>query len=358
MHRTAASSFRHTRIASKALDLSGGVELLPDIDYLACHISWRERALRSDVQMCCAVVDRIKGMTVLILLASTSAVSAAGPVAGRTDRTFDRQFSVVAAVGQDQAQVVYYRSTDANAAAVANVYLDREFITALKPGGYTTFCTAPGRHILGAYLDDAPAYSGKNDELYAATLQGGSTYYLKVREEDGNLPLAMTKAVASVELVGKRQQTHLLSRASMAEPCRHYGYLDAPTLVVREYVLPVDSVISGLLGTSASGNEQIQSLLANLQQDGAQITRVEVEGNTDPIGASAGSQLLGKRWAEIARGALNSHGVPQSMTYSTSAGSRALVKHGCYGSAEQQRVCHAPNRRVVLHVEMRRTTEL
>ena len=305
--------------------------------------------------MCCAVVDRMKGRSVLMLVAAAGAFFAVGSAAAQSQRTFGGAYSAVAAVGQDQAQVVYYRSEDAGGGAVANVYLDREFITSLKPGGYTAFCLAPGRHMLGAYLDDAPTYSGKNDELYAATLKGGSTYYLKVREEGGNHPLAVTKAVASTELSGRRQQAHLLSRASKVEPCRHYGYLDAPALVLREYVLAADTSFNGRSGMSVAGNSRIQALLADLQRENAQITRIEVEGHTDPLGAVADNQVLGQRWADTVRNALVASGVPQSMTHSTSAGSRTLVKHGCYGSAEQQRACYEPNRRVVLRVEVRKT---
>jgi len=300
-----------------------------------------------------AVVDRMKGMSVLLLVAAAGVSCAVGPASAQSHRAYGDPYSAVAAVGQDQAQVVYYRSENASGGAVANVYLDREFITALKPGGYTAFCLAPGRHMLGSYLNDAPTYSGKNDELYAATFKGGATYYLKVREEGGNRPLPVTRAVASAELGVQRQQIHLLSRASKIEACRHYGYLDAPTSALREYVLLADTSFNGRGGMSAYGNSQISALLAELQRENAQITRVEVEGHTDPLGASADNQVLGQRWADTVRSALISNGLPQSMLRSSSAGSRILVKHGCYGTVDQQRTCYAPNRRVVLRVEVR-----
>lgn len=305
--------------------------------------------------MCCAVVDRMKGMSVLVLVAAAGALSAVGTATAQSERAYGPGYTPVAAVGQDQAQVVYYRSDEVHGTSVANVYLDREFITALKPGGYTAFCVAPGRHMLGSYLDDAPIYSGKNEELYAATFKGGATYYLKVREEGGNHPMPMTRSVASTELRGQRQQVHLLSRASNVQPCRHYGYLDAPTVTLREYVLLADTVFTDRNGISAAGNSQIAALLGELQQENAQITRVDVEGHTDPLGAIADNQALGQRWADTVRNALVSSGLPQSMLQSSSAGSRALVKHGCYGGLAQQRACYAPNRRVVLRVEVRGT---
>lgn len=325
------------------------------IGYEARGAIWRMRALRSDVQMCCAVVDRMKVVSALMLVAAAGALLVVGPVSAQEHPAFGRPYAAVAAVGQDQAQVVYYRADDVSGDAAANVYLDREFITALKPGGYTAFCVAPGRHMLGAYLNDAPTYSGKNDELYAATFKGGATYYLKVREQGGNHPLPVTRALAATELEGQRLQVHLLSRASKVEACRHYGYLDAPTVALREFVLPADSLFDSRHGVTSDGSQQIQSLLAGLQRENAQITRVEVEGHTDPIGAVADNQLLGQRWADAVRNALVRNGVAQAMTHAISAGSRTLVKHGCYGSQDEQRACYAPNRRVVLRVEVRRT---
>ena len=306
--------------------------------------------------MCCAVADRMKGKFLFVLVTAAGVLFEVGPAMAQGYRQFGADYSAVAAVGKDQAQVVYYRSGEGSDAAVANIYLDREFITALKPRGYIAFCMAPGRHMLGSYLDDAPAYSGKSDELYAASFKGGATYYLKVREGGGNQPLPVTKAVASAELGGQREQVHLLSRASMAEPCRHYGYLDVPASVMHEYVLPADSSFDGRDGLSAVGDSQIQSWIESLQHESAQITRVEIEGHTDPTGTAAGNQLLGQRWADIVRNAVVSRGIPQSMTHSSSAGGRAMVKHGCYGSVEQQKACYAPNRRVVLRVEVRRAT--
>ena len=307
--------------------------------------------------MCCAVVDRMNILSALLLFAAAGALFAAGPATAQGQRNFGGVYSAVAAVGQDQAQVVYYRADDASGASVANVYLDREFITALKPGGYTAFCLSPGLHMLGSYLDDAPTYAGKNEELYAATFKGGATYYLKVRESDGNHPMPVNRSVAVTELVGQRQQTHLLSRASKVEACRHYGYLDAPVLALREYVLLVDTAFDDRNQMSAAGNSQIQLLLADLQRENAQITRVEVEGHTDPLGAAADNQMLAQRWADTVRRSLIKSGVPESLTSSISAGSRTLIKHGCYGTAAEQHSCYAPNRRVVLRVEVRRISE-
>ena len=115
-------------------------------------------------------------------------------------------YTPVAAVSADQAQVVYYRLPVANAqAGAANVYVDREFQSALLPGGYTAFCVTPSQHSLGAYLNDAPNYNGKNTDVYSAQLSGGMTYFLRVGEGANTAPQAVARAQAESELGATRQ---------------------------------------------------------------------------------------------------------------------------------------------------------
>lgn len=285
------------------------------------------------------------------LCVGLSVMAAAGDASAAN--TFGSRYGGASTVGSDQVQVVYYRPEAGAGQGVANVYLDREFVTALRPGGHVAFCVAPGRHLLGAYLDDAPRYPGKNEELYAANFNGGSTYYVKVREEGGNQPLPVSRRTAATDLENSRQQIHLLSRASKVQVCRHYPSLDAPVTDLREFSLQADASFNSRDGLNEAGRQQLQQMLEQLRQDGAQISRVEVEGHTDPSASTAANQLQGQRMADAVRAALIERGVPQSMVTAVSAGSRSLVKLGCLGSTQEQRSCNAPNRRVVLRVEMK-----
>jgi OOP family OmpA-OmpF porin len=150
----------------------------------------------------------------LALLANT-AVQAASPQA------FARHYQPVAPVVGQQAQVVYYRlDTPGAAAGAAHLYVGQQLHASLLPGGYSVFCLAPGRHVLGAYLDDAPFYAGKHSELFAAELKAAKTYFVKVREHGGNAPISVARAEAEKELVGHREQVHVISRATHAQRCR------------------------------------------------------------------------------------------------------------------------------------------
>lgn len=275
---------------------------------------------------------------------------------GADKKIFGATYRSPPTVGPDQAQVIYYRSAlGVQRNGAANVYVDREFQTGLLPNGYTQFCVQPGTHFLGAYIGEAPRYVGKSTELYRATLQSGKTYYLRIREQGGSFPEAVTREVAERELSGTRLQAHVLSRASAVEACRYYTFLEEGPRR-KEYVLPGDTLFafgkSAPRDVSAAGRVEVKRLVDELQRQDAQIKRVEVAGHTDPIGNEADNQNLGQRRADSVRQILIEYGLPQALISTSSMGSREPLKHSCYGTREEQIACYAPNRRVVVRVEM------
>ncbi|MGN7738581.1 OmpA family protein [Pseudomonas sp. 22526] len=276
-------------------------------------------------------------------------------------KVFDHRYQELPPVGVDQVQVVYYRTTGGTQrVGAAHIYVDRQFHTGLLPGGYTRFCLAPGTHTLGAYLDDAPRYLGKSTDLYQASLLGGKTYYLRVREDGTTFPLPVKRDEAERELRETRAQVHALSRAETVEACRHYDYLDDDALY-KDYTLSSDVLFAfgkaAYGDISAAGHRAIAQWLKELQRDDAQIRQVQVVGHTDPIGHEAENQLLGLQRATTVRQLLIDNGLPESIINATSAGSREPLVHSCYGSRTEQIPCYAPNRRVVLRVDLSRRSQ-
>jgi OOP family OmpA-OmpF porin len=295
--------------------------------------------------------------TLLLAQSSLAQEPKAGQVAGRV---FHTAYLGLPPVAVDQVQVVYYRSKqEVQRKSAAHVYIDRQFHTALLPGGYTSFCLAPGSHTLGAYLDDAPTYLGKSSDLYQANLEGGQTYYLKVREDGNTFPLPVKREEAERELGATRSQMHVLSRANSVEACRYYQYLKDEARF-KHYTLASDVLFaygrSDYADISAAGREAIGRLLGELQRDDAQIKHIQVTGHTDPFGSEADNQLLGERRASTVRQMLIDGGIPESILSAESAGNREPVVHTCYGPRVEQISCYAPNRRVAIRVELSRAT--
>lgn len=191
------------------------------------------------------------------------------------------------------------------------MYIDREFHTSLLLGGYSAFCSVPGVHTLGAYLGDEPLYPGKQRDLYQAKLEGGKTYFLRVREDGNTLPLAVKRTEAEPQLKLTYPQQHVLSRASRVEACRHYNFLETHKVSDRDYSFTVDRLFrNGTSEMSVVGKQNLHQFLQSLQKDGVQAREIRVEGHTDPLGNEAENQLLGLQRANAVREALIALGAP------------------------------------------------
>ncbi|WP_415838583.1 OmpA family protein [Rahnella bruchi] len=245
-------------------------------------------------------------------------------------------------VGESQAQVVYYRTTDTNVAkGDADVYVDGEFQTALLPGTYTAFCVKPGDHVIGSWLNDSPAYKGKQDKQNTLALEGGKTYFLRASEmQDESLKL-VTENEATPSLMKTHLQDILVSRASAVMVCQHQ---------YKDYVLSSDVLFdfgkSGVSNIKAGGREAIGKIAKEVSNKSAKIM---VIGHTDPIGSAQSNLTLGLKRADTVRSLLVGDGVSAASVTSTTAGSKESVASGCEGLSRTQKImCYSPDRRVVI----------
>lgn len=272
------------------------------------------------------------------------------------NKVFGLQYAPVAPVAERQVQVVYYRANGMGTQqGAAHVYVDREFHAGLLPGGYSAFCVAPGTHSLGAYVKDAPQYKGKTTDVFSASLDGGKTYFLRVREDGYGAPQAVARVEAERELAGMRQQVQALSRASTVQAC---DYLPMAAPQFKDYALSGDVLFafgkSGYQDITFQGREAIRQLVTQLKQENANLERIEVVGHTDPIGSATSNHLLGLKRAQTVRRMLLEGGLPASAVSASSAGANEPVSSSCHGSRAEQVACYAADRRVVVRVDTQR----
>ncbi|MGU7816116.1 OmpA family protein [Burkholderia sp. AW49-1] len=286
---------------------------------------------------------------------NTMAVSAAGTQAGKT---FGMSYAPVGQVASNQVQVVYYRAQTAGNAKAANVYVDGHFQTALLPNGYTSFCVAPGNHTIGAYLNDAPEYRGKTQNLFEANLKGGATYFLKVQEGGNGAPVAVSREQAERELQGARAQVHALSRAATTLACNVSAPVASTTPQYKDYTLGGDMLFafgkSGYGDISMKGREALNDLVRQVRAENTTLTSIQVIGHADQIGSDEAAEALGMRRASTVRRALIERGLPAAKIEAMSAGNSEPVVEACSGSQQQRIACYAPNRRVVVRVDASR----
>jgi OOP family OmpA-OmpF porin len=289
--------------------------------------------------------------------ASTGTMAAqAGSTPGKI---FGAPYSAVQNVVPQQSQVVYYRSVNhaGQAKSAANVYVDGEFQMALLPNGYTVFCVPAGMHTLGAYLNEAPLYKGKTTDRFQANLQGGKTYFLKVREDGNGEPQAIAGDVAERELAGTRMQVHALPRASAVQACQAAPVQPAAAApAFKDYTLDGDVLFafgkSGYRDIHPAGREAIGRLVAQMRAENAISQHILVIGHADQIGSDAAAEELGAQRAATVRRILIERGIPASRIEAESVGNREPVVEDCRGSRQQVVACYAPNRRVVVRAQM------
>ncbi|WP_429412424.1 OmpA family protein [Paraburkholderia sp. WSM4174] len=300
-------------------------------------------------------------------LATRAGASGAGPMAGagtQPGKVFGQTYAPVGQVGPQQAQIVYYRDASAGAgrSAAADVYVDGELQTALLPHGYSIFCVKPGQHTLGAYIHDAPLYTGKTTGGSRAELKGGTTYFVKVAPAGSNdAPIMVPRNEAEAQLQGMRAQMHVLSRASAVEACdpASIPVTSAPVaqpVAAKEYTLKGDTLFafgkSGNRDMTGKGRAEISRLAERILAENASLEAVTVIGHADLIGSDAAAQKLGEQRAMTVRRMLIDQGIPAQKITAESAGNSDPVVADCSGTMQQKIACNEPNRRVVVQLSL------
>lgn len=291
----------------------------------------------------------------------TAPVARAGTQPGKV---FGQSYAPVGQVGPHQAQIVYYRDASAGAgrSAAADVYVDGEMQTALLPNGYSIFCVKPGEHTLGAYIQDAPLYTGKSIGRSGAELKGGMTYFVKVGPAGSNdAPIMVPRNKAEAQLQGMRAQTHVLSRASAVEACEPASIpaTSAPVaqpVAAKEYTLKGDTLFafgkSGNRDMTVKGHAAIAHLAEQIRAENTSLQAVTVIGHADLIGSAAAAQKLGEQRAMTVRRMLIEQGIPAQKITAESAGNSDPVVAECGGTMQQKIACNEPNRRVVVQLSL------
>lgn len=273
-----------------------------------------------------------------------------------SEKAFGAKYEAVAPVSPSQAQVVYYRELAQNQSTdAAHIYIDGEFHTGLLPGGYTRFCVSPGRHTLDAVIGDAPLYRGKTQFKSVAKLEGGKTYFLRVLSGGSNMSSGeVARKEAEQQLLHARLQVHTLSRASAVQACVLQAKPSAP--VYKDYALSGDVLFafgkSSREDITIAGRQVIAELISELHREHTVLNRILVVGHTDPIGSQAANYALGQRRANTIRQLLIDGGIPIDVLKASSVGSSEPLVSNCRGSRKEQIVCNAPNRRVIVRVDI------
>lgn len=285
----------------------------------------------------------------ILMLAAFASLSVMTAFNAQAQNNFGQVWRSMPAAANDQVRVVYYRPVDAAGNSPAHIYVDGEFQTALLPGSYSAFCLNPGVHSLGSFTNDAPSYQGKQQQPWRDNLAAGKTYYIRASLDGTGRPLVTSASDAQQQLVGTRQQIHLLSRASSVIACQQ-----GTTQSYDNYEFSSDLLFNFASANSddisAEGRDAIQQFTAMLKRQANSQARIVVTGFTDPIGDENNNVQLGQRRADAIKKLLVNNGLSSANISSQSMGESQVSKQ-CQGTRKEQVACYASERRVIISVE-------
>lgn len=285
----------------------------------------------------------------ILMLAAFASLSVTTAFNVQAKENFGQAWRSMPAAASDQVRVVYYRPADAAGNSPAHIYVDGEFQTALLPGSYNTFCLNPGVHSLGSFTNDAPSYQGKQQQPWRDNLAAGKTYYIRASLDGTGRPLVTSASDAQQQLVGTRQQIHLLSRASSVVTCQqgttqsYDNYEFSSDLLFKFASANSDDI-------SMEGRNAIQQFASMLKGQSNHQAHIVVTGFTDPIGDEYINMQLGQRRADAIKKLLVNNGLSGANISSQSMGESQVTKQ-CQGSRKEQVACYASERRVIISVE-------
>ena len=316
------------------------------------------------------------------LHAQTSSPSKApsGPITAQALEVFGEKFAAIQPAPLSQTRIIIYRTKSAGTLEPVNVYLARRYHTSLLKGGYTEFCSGPGRVEIHAVLNDAQyQHLGNTTPVQPWTFQAGKTLFLKVTEASNawGALVEVTNEQAIRELTETAEQIHTVSRAPLVQPCQSPAAVvatpapvaaktpvmapaPAPMVAVapkvippRLYALETDALFEfGKAEFKASSYNAIENMVQNLLRDYSKVERIRVVGHTDAIGPVKLNQKLSLQRAQVVADQLKARGVvPTSGFKVEGAGDERLVKVSCGKKpTPENKICHAPNRRVEIVV--------
>ncbi|WP_259755144.1 OmpA family protein [Pseudomonas sp. GCEP-101] len=247
-------------------------------------------------------------------------------------------------VVKQQSQIVMFRGNDAGQQA-AHVYIDGQLQSALMPGGYTTFCVAPGEHSVESYIGDAPLYTGKRNPQSFAKLDGGQTYVLEAPiAPNQSTPIVHTGADAERSLQGLRKQIHVISRASSVVPCQ----IQTETKISLRSDVLFNFGKSSYNDITPQGRAELSKIVDQIGHQAGTVESIDVVGHADPIGSASSNLRLSQARAETVRRVMLDLGVNSQAVRASGRGSSEPVVTCNSGSRNARIACNAPNRRVEL----------
>lgn len=253
-------------------------------------------------------------------------------------------------VSASQSRVVVYRRADSRLPGASSVFVDGRYHASLVAGTWSAFCYRSAPVELGArQMQVGSRHKDLMDTITALNLEPGQTHYLRVQDANTRPVLQpVPSAQALQELVGTREQKHTISR--VAQDCVAAPAV-APALVRETITLASDTLFafdrSDAQSMTGAGLQEIDRLMARINENFARVEQLHVIGHADPLGNPARNEKLAQARAQTVRDHLAGKGLTNVNITTEGRGSREPVVTACPRVATAASIaCNLPNRRV------------
>lgn len=242
------------------------------------------------------------------------------------------------AIVPEQSQLVYYYPRNTNTEPL-NVYIDKQFHTALLPGEFTTVCIKAGNHFLNASMNDAPLYRQKETGGLNAPFEGGKTYFVRIAKYQELVSESVYRDEAEKDLQDMQRNNRIINRASSVENCRYSANSNTE--------LSKLTVLFKFAGSSYAQMESSSKVklreFINTVKSTDSVHAIRLVGSADGIGVDGKNQRLSEGRAETVREVLINAGIDSSIITVQGNGVDP-VAIGC--SAQPEDTCNKQSRRV------------
>lgn len=271
----------------------------------------------------------------------------------------DQAYVEPSKLSPNAVRITIYRPANGQPTSVASLRVNDHYHTSLRFGGYSEICLPPGRINLAARMVRAgtPPQSYADSTTALSTKEGNNVYFRV--DEDSDNRVVITPVIAEValaELKNTRRQVHTASRVPHTIDC----FPPEPLIVKQENItLGVDALFvfgkSDIKGLSAQGRASLDALIVRLQKeygnhDGVQI---QITGHADPLGNPVSNKRLSETRAQTIRSYMVQGGMNANNITGVGVGTEQPVISTCGTIASPEVIaCNAPNRRVVIHVQV------
>ncbi|MGR3808584.1 OmpA family protein [Pasteurella testudinis] len=250
-------------------------------------------------------------------------------------------------VTSNQGLVVFYRPANIDGPAV-NVYINGDYQTSLLENGFSAIALCADQNFFSSSLSTNQKGGNRTQGVKFISPSKQITY-IKVKQVRKGIPVFefVKPEVATTELAGLQMQAQTLSRVKQQD-CSTTDYALLATQVNSNIAFPLNK--HGYSDLSAAGQQDIQQFaqtIKNLNQQA--VSRVVVNGYTDPEGSEVYNQKLSEKRATTVSNALKQEGVNLPVVV-VGYGEKALVVDSCAADFPNNKVarneCNLPNRRV------------